>query len=89
MLYQFKANNLKPKKMTTQTTSNKVAEFLASAKVKAAKKAKEMAYLELSVWNDKHEFELENQFGYSKDDIRNRKNNLILQVETINNKVCS
>ena len=49
------------------------SEFLQAMKAKAEQKAKQMAELELSVWDSKHESELINNFGFSKASLANRK----------------
>jgi hypothetical protein len=55
--------------MTTQT-------FLQQMKTKCKAKAKQMASLELSVWNYKHESELKSNFGFTNKQLTNRRKEL-------------
>ena len=51
--------------------------ILQQIKVKCEAKAKEMAALELSIWNPEHERDLKKDFGYTDSKIKSRKCNLI------------
>lgn len=55
--------------MNTQT-------FLEQMKAKSEAKGKQMAALELSVWNDKHESELKQHFGFNDKKLAQRKREL-------------
>ncbi len=50
--------------------------FLEEMKVKAEAKAVQMAKLELSVWNDGHEQELKQHFGFNDKSLAARKRQL-------------
>lgn len=56
----------------TQLTAN----FLNEMKAKCEAKAKQMAALELSVWDEKHESELKKHFGFTDKKLAIRKKNL-------------
>jgi hypothetical protein len=53
-----------------------VNDFLNSMKVKCEAKAKEMATLELSVWDSTHEKELKTHFGFTDKKLSQRKSKL-------------
>jgi hypothetical protein len=48
-------------------------DFLASMKQKCEAKAKQMNALELSIWNEKHESELKQYFGFTDKSLNDRK----------------
>lgn len=50
--------------------------FLQQVKIKAEAKAKQMNALELSIWNDRHEKELKESFGFNDKQIDERKKQL-------------
>ena len=50
-----------------------INDFLNQVKKNAEAKAKQLAALELSAWNDKHEAELIKYFGFNKQTVKQRK----------------
>ncbi len=54
----------------------KIQEFLAKAQENAKSKAVDMAKLELSVWDKKHETELSENFGFNQAKLNARKKQL-------------
>lgn len=54
--------------------------FLQQMKTKAERKAKEMASLELSIWDEKHENELKSHFGFNDKKLNDRKAELKKQL---------
>ena len=50
--------------------------FLEQMKMKCQAKAKEMNALELSIWDEKHEQELKQHFGFTEKSLKARKNQL-------------
>jgi hypothetical protein len=50
-----------------------VQEFLKQAKANAITKGKEMAKLELTIWNEKHETELKKFHGFTDATLSQRK----------------
>jgi hypothetical protein len=53
-----------------------MTEFLNQMAIKAKTKAIEMAGLELSIWNEKHETGLKENFGFTDSSLRKRKQEL-------------
>ena len=58
-----------------------MTEFMQQVKINAIKKAKQMASLELSIWNSTHEKELKNNFGFNDNKLRERKTELLRTVK--------
>jgi hypothetical protein len=59
-----------------------LTDFMAIAKAKAEKKAKEMAAIELSCWNNNHESELKEWFGFTDKLLLDRKEELSTLVNS-------
>lgn len=53
-----------------------VKDFLSQMKTRCESKAREMAALELSVWDEKHERELTKHFGFTDASLKERKRQL-------------
>lgn len=68
------------KTLQCNTPGSKVANFLEQMKINAQDKAKQMAKLELSVWDDKHEADLKADFGFDDQTVADRKKELTLQA---------
>lgn len=58
-----------------------VQDFLQQVKLNAEKKAKEMAALELSVWNEEHEKGLVENFGFTAKQAKERKTELQAKIK--------
>ena len=55
---------------------NTTTDLLIKIKAKCEAKAKQMAAIELSVWDEKHETELKDHFGFTDKKLAERKNEL-------------
>jgi hypothetical protein len=57
-----------------------IESFLQQVKQKCEAKAKQMAAVELSVWNDGHESELKQHHGFTNATLKQRQQELIKKI---------
>lgn len=55
---------------------SRVADFLQQTKANGEAKSKQMAGIELSVWDNQHEHELKEHFGFNDKSLQKRKTEL-------------